>query len=134
MTELLWYSDFYNFKKAGISISGTPYWKMQHGPVPIKHDSLLSFLEDTLCVIDIEREVLIHENLELTKHTVIAKESFDRSLFTERELYILKHIEEAFRAHGSVSISNRSHEEDGWLKTIEKEPISYSFASTLSLD
>lgn len=50
------------------------------------------------------------------------------SLFTEEELYVLKHVEE------TLSISNRSHEDEGWLKTTEKEPIAYTYASTLSLD
>ncbi|MFZ3589712.1 hypothetical protein ACOI1C_10615 [Bacillus sp. DJP31] len=45
-----------------------------------------------------------------------------------------KHVEDTFKDYGSRFIFNQSHEEEGWLQTNEREPISYSFAKSLSLE
>lgn len=129
LMKLLFYSDFLNYKRNLVSMSGTPYVKLPHGPVPKDHDLLLSTLE---------KNDLINTNYEfINEYTVInieSAEDFDENIFDEEELNILKQVEEHFKGFGSVAISNFSHEEDGWKLTENREVISYDYADCLKID
>lgn len=129
LMKLLFYSDFLNYKRNLLSMSGIPYVKLPYGPVPKDHDLLLSTIEKN-DVIDIEYEFI-------NDYTIInikSSKNFDDSLFNEEELRILEQVNDFFENYGSVSISNFSHEEDGWKLTEDREIISYDFADTLKID
>lgn len=129
LMKLLFYSDFLNFKRNLISLSGTPYVRLPYGPVPKDHDLLLSTIEKNE-IIDIEYEYVN----EYTFINIKAKEQFDPSQFSDDELEILEQVEQQFKEYGSVAISNFSHEEDGWNNTEYREIISYDYAETLKID
>lgn len=129
LMKLLFYSDFLNFKRSSLSISGIPYEKLPYGPVPKDHDVLLSSIE--------KNEIITTEYEQFNEYTyinIIATETFDPSLFTEVELNTMNFVKEEFKNYGSVSISNFSHKESGWLHTSDREIISYNYASDLQLN
>lgn len=129
LMKLLWYSDFLMFKRNLISISGTPYWRFSHGPVPVHHDTLIGFLE-SLDIITINEE----EKNGYIKITLSANEPFDKTIFEEDELQILNYINHYFKDYGSVQISEISHQEDGWKENSNRKIISYNYAIKLSLN
>lgn len=57
---------------------------------------------------------------------------FDRSLFTEKELMILKTVYDRFSLLNATQISSMSHDEDAWKDFVgKKESIDYSLAFSL---
>ncbi|WP_453992077.1 type II TA system antitoxin MqsA family protein [Bacillus nitroreducens] len=129
LMKLLFYSDFLNFKRNLVSMSGTPYVKLPYGPVPKDHDLLLSSLEKNN-VIDINYEFIN----EYTIININSKLDFNSSLFDEDEIRILEEVKEEFKRFGSGAISEFSHKEDGWKYTEDREIISYDYADSLQLD
>ncbi|UCZ53724.1 DUF4065 domain-containing protein [Bacillus shivajii] len=128
LMKLLFYADFFNYKRNMISISGMPYVRLPYGPVPKDHDLLLSTIEKNE-FIDIDYDFIN----EYTFINIKAQQEFDPSVFNEEETNILHSINEFFKDYGSVAISNYSHEEDGWKNTADRNIISYDFADTLSM-
>lgn len=129
LMKLLFYSDFLNYKRNLLSISGIPYTRLPYGPVPMDHDLLLSSIEKN-DLIDIEYEFIN----DYTLINIQALHEFDDSLFNDNEIEILNLVSEKFKHYGSVAISEFSHEEDGWKNTEDREIISYDYADTLKLD
>ncbi|WP_343795231.1 type II TA system antitoxin MqsA family protein [Bacillus carboniphilus] len=129
LMKLLFYTDFLNYKRNLLSMSGMPYVRLPYGPVPKDHDLLISTI-DKNDMIDIEYEFV-------NDYTIInikALKEFDDTLFSEEELEILRQVNEYFNNFGSVAISNFSHEEDGWKYTDDRDIISYDYADSLKLD
>jgi putative zinc finger/helix-turn-helix YgiT family protein len=84
LMKLLWYSDFINFRRNLNSISGLPYVKLQHGPVPKDHELVLTILEKNLFIES--EEIPAGDYLS----TVIkATKDFDSSIFSKDELEVL---------------------------------------------
>lgn len=122
LMKLLFYSDFLNYKRNLISMSGIPYVRLPYGPVPKDHDLLLS---------TVEKNEFINE---YTFMNINAKSKFDDSFFNEEEIEILNQIKEYFENYGSVAISEYSYKEDGWKDTEDRDIISYDYAVTLSIE
>ncbi|QUW20917.1 DUF4065 domain-containing protein [Sporosarcina sp. Marseille-Q4063] len=129
LMKLLFYSDFLNFKRSSLSISGIPYEKLPYGPVPKDHDLLLSSIEKNNII-----KINYDQVNEYTYINIIAVEPFDETLFTETELDAMNFVNDKFLYHGSVSISDFSHKEEGWIKTNDRDIISYDYANNLQLN
>lgn len=131
LMKLLWYSDFLMFKRWNHSMSGTPYWHMPFGPVPVEHDTVLGCGNGlNLISIDEEEDVVTG----YTKMIIKANVSFDESFFREEEIKVLSHVESFFASYGSRAISDFSHKEEGWRQTTDEQLIPYSYATSLQLD
>jgi uncharacterized phage-associated protein len=59
---------------------------------------------------------------------------FEADLFDEDEIKVLNDVKDFFKGYGSVSISEFSHKEDGWIYTENRNIVPYNFAATLQLD
>lgn len=129
LMKLLFYSDFLNYKRNLISMTGMPYVRLPYGPVPKDHDLLLSTIEKNE-FIDINYDFYN----EYTFINIKAKKAFDDTVFNEEENNILRSIQEHFNDYGSVAISEYSHKEDGWENTEDRDVISYDYAHSLSID
>jgi putative zinc finger/helix-turn-helix YgiT family protein len=129
LMKLLFYSDFLNYKRNLLSMSGMPYVKLPYGPVPKDHDLLLSTLEKNK-FINIDYDFVN----EYTIINIKSQTDFDESLFSPEEIQILEQVKEHFQGFGSRKISDFSHEEDGWKNTDDSEVISYDYALNLQLD
>ena len=131
LMKLLWYADFLMFKRNKSSISGTPYWHMEFGPVPVEHDTVLG-CGTGINLITIEEEEDSFTGY--TKMIVKSNISFDSTFFNEKEIQVLHYIEEFFISYGSRMISDFTHTEEGWVNTENEEVISFSYAESLQLN
>lgn len=119
LNKLLFYADFYFFKKYGGSISGSKYICHNYGPVPDQYESLYANLNN----------VEIKEDLYGEYIAPLAE--FDDSVFSKEELDMLEFVYQKFKHKYAKTISDFSHDEEGWIKTPFKEYISYEFAHNL---
>jgi putative zinc finger/helix-turn-helix YgiT family protein len=129
LMKLLFYSDFLNYKRNLLSMSGMPYIRLPYGPVPKDHDLLLSSI-DKHGLIEIDYDFMN----DYTLINIKSMEEFDNSLFESEELEILHSVNSYFESYGSVAISDFSHEEEGWKNTDDRDIISYDYAGTLQLN
>jgi putative zinc finger/helix-turn-helix YgiT family protein len=129
LMKLLFYSDFLNYKRNLLSISGIPYLKYPHGPVPKDYELLLSTLQKAE-YIDIDEQY----SEDYTYILINPLKEFEADLFDEDELKVLKDVKDFFEDYGSVSISEFSHKEDGWIYTENRNIVPYDFADTLQLN
>ncbi|WP_274856146.1 type II TA system antitoxin MqsA family protein [Bacillus methanolicus] len=129
LMKLLFYSDFLNYKRDLLSLSGLPYLKYPHGPVPKDYELILSTLEKA-GYIEIQEEY----KDDYTYITIKALKNFQEDFFDDQEIKVLHFVRDYFKNFGSVSISKFSHEEEGWKQTELKNIIPYQYAETLQLD
>ena len=120
LMKLLWYSDMLFFKENTLSMTGMKYLHFPYGPVPDKHSSCLSLLEN-LGVIELQEQE--------TGEIVLPKvEKISDSDFSPSELKILQSVNEKFLFLKANELSSLSHKEIAYKKTSFAEPISYEFA------
>ncbi|MCC3358949.1 type II TA system antitoxin MqsA family protein [Bacillus sp. REN16] len=124
LMKLLFYSDFKSYKEYGLSISGTVYQHLPYGPVPYHHWLMLDALTENKIVALKPFENYEGEYLEPTS-------DLDLSIFSTEELEVLEDVTQFFKDFSAVEISNYSHEEEGYIKTEDREFISYDFADVL---
>ena len=88
LNKLLFYSDFYNYKRTGTSITGITYRAIKYGPVPTYYDSIFALLEGNYSLIS----DFINDGRggarEIFKSEIIPNEE----LFTEEELTTINKI------------------------------------------
>ena len=113
MNKILFYIDFYHFKKHGISITGSKYVPLQYGPCPDR------FQEHFQRYID--QGVLIP----LNGYKFEIGQEPDMSIFTEQEMETINHVFNLCKDDGGRKLYELSHEEEGYLKTPACQPISY---------
>jgi putative zinc finger/helix-turn-helix YgiT family protein len=130
LNKLLFYSDFYHFKKFAMGISGLQYRAIQWGPVPSQFDYLLKVAEENHTVS------LKYEIWDGDKEMVIVEPSADQAfrsdLFTDDEIESLNTVLEKFRKTKTRQLVEISHNEAGWKDNFkEKKLISYKYAFDL---
>lgn len=130
LNKLLFYSDFYHFKRYGRSISGANYRAITWGPVPNKYDSLFN--------IGVDREEFLIEynhypGYDNPAEKFIAKnDSIDNEVIGEEELETLNIIKDKFGKIDTTTLVNMSHEEEAWKKyKNSSDPINYEKAFNL---
>lgn len=132
INKLLFYADFLNYKTATVSLTGTAYRKLDYGPVPADYGDLLSKMESEGLVT--RNEKVFSE--EFTGHYYKPgpkAESIQLEL-TKHEGNVLSFIAKEFEKCSAREISERSHKENAWLNTKDRELISYSEAQSLTLN
>jgi len=128
LNKLLFYSDFAHFRQHAQSITGLKYKAIEYGPVPGNYDVLFGILADQ-GIIDIEYSMTKYGEVE----KIIPPENsqFNRSLFSDTELEILKYIADTFKNTSASEIAEISHRESAWKDNIEEKkfiPFHYAFA------
>ncbi|MDX2245573.1 MAG: DUF4065 domain-containing protein [Bacteroidia bacterium] len=122
MNKLMFYCDFLNFQRTGLSVSGCNYRAIPFGPVPSHFHELFGVLEAEK-YISIEEEMFDHGG---TGERFVAKETFDPSLFTPEERETMEQVVRIFEDIRTQKIIEMSHSEIGWVENQEKrELISY---------
>ncbi|HET6254577.1 MAG TPA: type II toxin-antitoxin system antitoxin SocA domain-containing protein [Puia sp.] len=130
LNKLLFYADFYHFKRFGVGISGLSYRAIQWGPVPSQFDYLFKMAEENgvIClryeVWDNDKEmVVIDPSEDIT---------FRDDLFTLEEISSLESVLEKFKPIKTRQLVDISHQEPAWKENIEgKKIISYQYAFDL---
>jgi uncharacterized phage-associated protein/DNA-binding transcriptional regulator YiaG len=133
LLKLLWWADFLAFKRAGSSLSGTPYVRYKFGPVPELYQLLLNEVEREGLI---STETIIYDTVDGpqpgTKYSAI--ERFDTYMFTADERAILERVCNTFGSMSAKQLANLSHKETPWLETEDREVIPYTLARHLSID
>lgn len=125
MNKLLFYTDFYSYKKLCKGMTGLSYKAIQRGPVPIRWDRIYSFFDDI-------QQDIIHFNSGAEGTKLVSSISPDLAEFSENELRILESICIRFKSENSTQISGISHNEDAWQKYVDSgKIIDYNMAFTL---
>lgn len=129
LNKLLFYTDFFHFKRTGYSVSGLTYIAIQNGPVPKNYDLLF---DD--CVKKGLVNIVNHDYGDYTgeQYHASSKATFQGSIFTRDEIKALEIVTEYFAKDNSKQIAEKSHEEEGWKDNINThDVISYKYGFDL---
>ncbi len=128
INKLLWYIDFVHFRKYSVSVTGNSYTHSQYGPTPDDYDLIISImLKSELIGKD---EVIAHNEIREQFKPLVTS---DKSMFSEDTLETINFVLNKFKGFNCAKISDYSHEEIPYKKTVEGEKISYKLAEELSL-
>ena len=123
LNKILYYADFYAYRKLGQPITGAEYQKLPEGPAPRQflpaRDSLR---RDGL--IDIEqRQVFNH-----VQQRVVPTQEYRRSLLSDEEIALVDEVIDMLWHKNGREASDMSHDEPGWKVVDYGETIPYSTA------
>lgn len=131
LNKLLFYTDFTHFKLTGNSISGAVYKAIPMGPVPDKFQSIYEFLARQN-IVDVNCTYFNDGGLG-ERFTPSKNSNFNPTLFTEKELTVLKSISERFKNTSTSDIIEISHKEKAWIENNEnRDIIDYFYAFDLN--
>jgi putative zinc finger/helix-turn-helix YgiT family protein len=128
LNKLLYYVDMKCYKDNASPLTGAQYIHLDHGPVPNNYDFLFGVMISTGKLTT--REVILGE---IVYDEYLPIEKANLRLFSPTEQKILKFVRNHFEKFSATKIREYSHKEEAYLKTRNKEPISYAFAKSLSL-
>jgi hypothetical protein len=128
LNKLLWYCDFLHFKETSVSITGARYVHLQYGPVPDGYDFITDMMQRERLL---DKEEITFEDISGEEITALVEP--DRSVFSEKELQVMDFVVDTFRSYNVTSIKKKSHRETAYIKTGDREIISYEYAKELSL-
>jgi transcriptional regulator with XRE-family HTH domain len=129
MNKLLFYADFYHFRKTCYSISGMSYKAIQKGPAPKNYDWIFdNSMEKRFVTI----RLTDFGDYMGEQFLPTGQVAFDESLFVPSELKAMNEIAICFTGDTVNEIVNKSHEEDAWSKNVsEYQMINYNEAFNL---
>lgn len=133
LNKLLFYSDFYMYKKSAFSISGIRYKAITMGPVPNNFNSIYEYLANKN-TFNINYKEFTNG---VTGEQFIpnSNRTFNKELFSEEELETLNRISDKFKNTSTQEIINKSHEENGWKQNKDNmQFIDYKYAFDLKID
>jgi putative zinc finger/helix-turn-helix YgiT family protein len=128
LNKLLFYADFGFYRDHGVSITGSPYLALQHGPVPQHYDYILDDLNEG-------GDVSFEEVFFGSGGGIVlrAERQPDLGLFTPEERAMLQRIAKHLGRKSSKQLAERSHKERAWIETPQRSLIPYALALDLSL-
>jgi transcriptional regulator with XRE-family HTH domain len=126
LNKLMFYSDFYNYRKSGLSISGLQYCALNYGPVPEHYATIYDNTPH------LEKKLIDAHNMVSTLLTCSVTSDFASLASTEKESidYVIMKIK-------SMSVSEiiaASHNESAWQIGVKNHSyIPYDEAFNLKL-
>jgi len=128
LNKLLFYADFIYFKESGVSITGAQYARLPFGPV-------LDNYEIFLGVMALKKHVTIEERKigDFLGEVIISVENPALDIFKPEEIETLAKVKGYFGSISATQISERAHQEKGYLETEDHQPISYRYAADIVL-
>jgi len=131
LNKLLFYADFTNFSLYGNSMSGAIYRAIPMGPVPDRFQGIYEYLANEK-IVDIISTCFSDGGLG-EQFLPTKGKSFNKELFSERELAVLNRVAERFRETSTNEIIGISHTEKAWLDNNDnKGLIDYFYAFDLN--
>lgn len=118
LNKLLFYSDFYHYKKFGFSISGFRYQAIQMGPVPYRYDVIYDLLW--------EENYIEYELADINENMVdkpIPKITFNEKVFEKSELETLTLISNKLKKLSKDELVDISHNEKCWIEEHKQKGI-----------
>lgn len=122
LAKVLWYSDFGAYRDTGQPISGWPYVKQPHGPMP---DQMLMLELD----LEADGRLLRHREGNATRYSLGTAQADPASGLEPDERAYVDHVLYVYRNAWASFLSSKSHEESvGWQAAALNEEIPYSTA------
>lgn len=125
----MFYADFLYYQNVGKSITGLEYAKLNYGPVPNNYEKIIN---------DMVSEGLINYQIEFNSnyehHNITGIKEFDKKIFSNDELDMIKRVKDYFEKFNSHDIVEFSHEEQAFIKPNFFEKISYDYACDIKRD
>lgn len=125
LMKLLWYADALSFKRRGHAVTGLVYQALPMGAVPLAHDSIMKLYGIEYEEIDMGNGTGYHFKESKNKNY--------ESLIKE-DLDILDKIIHHFGSYTKDAIVNVMHQEEAFLKTDQRDMISFKYAKNLSIE
>ncbi len=129
LNKLLFYADFLHYKEYGASITGARYIHLPYGPVLDNYE----FYFASLIHEDGSIQVIEKKFRDYIGEVLTSNNQPDIGVFSPSELRILAKVKEHFQEYSATSISEKAHQEIGYLETDELDPISYKYADEMDL-
>lgn len=111
LNKLLFYADFFNFKKTGYSITGMVYQANHKGPVPYRYDLYYAYLKEKGFLIAEEEQ---YDDNIVEKLSSNAQKKFNIELFKQEEVDSLCSVYERFKNEENKNLIHLSHDEFAW--------------------
>lgn len=128
MNKLLFYSDFFNFKKTAYSISGANYMAHNYGPVPLRFGGIFDYASNKDYIF---MKMEDYGNGYWGKcFSKSINKDFNSELFSSEEIESLNTIVSIFRGCNATQIMEKSHEEKAWIDNEKQKGLidyNYSF-------
>jgi uncharacterized phage-associated protein len=127
LNKLLFYADFYHFKRYGTSISGSKYRAINYGIVP------KNFQEDFAKgifygILELNTVPMFDYNAERYS----GKMPFQKEFFQTSEIEAMQKVAEAFADKNNEQMIQINHQEQAWIDCVaEKSLVAYSYAFDL---
>lgn len=128
LLKLLFYCDFSYFRHYGSSITGWRYAHLPYGPVPDDYKDILFFGEQKGRFLVTPDEAQYGEFITLPKEFSL---NAIEDEFSPNELDLIKEVADNLGKVPASTLSEYTHEEDGWINTPHAQSISYAYAATL---
>jgi len=129
MNKLLFYADFFHFKKTAFSITGLTYQAIQKGPVPKHYDWIFDNGMEKRFI-----KIKLHDygNYMGEQFLPTGDVAFDKDLFLPSELRAIEVVATSFKKATVNDIVNKSHEEKAWNENVDEfKTINYNYGFEL---
>jgi transcriptional regulator with XRE-family HTH domain len=129
MNKLLFYADFFHFKKTAFSITGLTYQAIQKGPVPKHYDWIFDNGMEKRFI-----KIQLHDygNYMGEQFLPTGEIVFDKDLFLPSELTTMEVVANSFKKATVNEIVNKSHEEKAWNENVDEfKTINYNYGFEL---
>ena len=124
LMKLLYFVDFDHYEAHGCSITGAAYRKLPHGPYPKDAERLISRMQRTGLLQELETN---HKGY--TQHRLITLNAkFDPSKFSGEELQTLERVATRWADATAAQIEAATHNEAPWSATEDGKAIDYEMA------
>jgi hypothetical protein len=123
LNKILFYSDFWAYRKLGRSITGQQYQKLDKGPAPRRLLPVVRRMEARGECVVAEREYFGR-----TQKILLARREPELSLFSGAEIAIVHQVLARLAGLSATDVSELSHQFIGWQLAGEGEDIPYSTA------
>lgn len=133
LLKLLFYSEFYHYKRTGVSITGYQYKAITHGPVPQNYEIHIGLMV-TKGLLDYGVDPTRRRSDDGGPVTIYTpKRRANMAIFSETEKEALEAVRRELGFKSRIQIEELSHEEDGWIANQQqRDLISYQqYAFTL---
>jgi uncharacterized phage-associated protein len=122
MNKLLFYIDFYSYRKTGKSLTGLTYRALPYGPVPERWDRIYGCFD----------EIVLEPRISGDKEgiVIVPVGASTPGLLNAEDLEIISFVCTRFKDSSAADISRISHEEEAWQECNSNRlriPYEYAF-------
>lgn len=123
LNKILYFSDFYAYRKLGQAITGAVYQNLTEGPAPRKLLPIRRALLEEKAITMEDRHFFNR-----VQRRIVPLRQANLELFTDEELAIVREVIEALNGQSARDVSELSHAEIGWQLVGQYETIPYRTA------